>query len=79
MIALQATIHDSGITLLCNALSGYSGVQPIWKPPHIRPDLAKLDGTRSVVENGILEIVVEVSIIEDNIGIVVPSVEMSLE
>jgi hypothetical protein len=76
MVTLQATIHDSGVTLLRNALLGRLDVHPVRITPHVRADLAKLDSPGSVVCDSGLEGVVEVAIVEEDIGVVIPPVEM---
>jgi hypothetical protein len=44
MVTFQTTIHDSSITLLRNALLGNLGVNPLRETPHLRTNLAELDG-----------------------------------
>lgn len=79
VVALQASVHHSSITLFGNAFCSNLGVDPIGEPPHIRSNLSKLHLARSMVSNGLFEVVVEIAIIEEHIGVVVPSVEMSLD
>lgn len=78
MVAFQSSVHDSSITLLGNALLGDLGVNPIGESPHVRTDLSELNRRRSVVADSLLELFVEVAIVEENVGVVIPSVEMSL-
>lgn len=79
MVALQATIHDGGVTLLGDALLGDLFVDPVGKAPRPRLNPTEFDGSRCVVPNSLLEVVVEFGVVEENIGIVVPSVEMPLD
>lgn len=79
VVTLQTSVHDSSITLLCNALFDNLGIDPIRETPHVWSNLSKLDFTRSVVSNGLFEIFVEIAIIEEHIGVVVPPVEVSLD
>lgn len=76
MIALHAPVHDGLVSLFANTFSCYLGVNPVRIAPHARIDLAKLDRGTCVVSYGLSERRIEVSIIQKNIGIMEPSVEM---
>lgn len=78
MVTFQTTVHDGSITLLGNALLGDLGVDPVGEPPHIRTDLAKFNRGRGIVLDGIFEGLVEVAIVEEDIWVVVPAVEVTL-
>lgn len=79
MVAFQATIHDSSITLLRNTFLCNLGVNPLGETPHLGPDLAKLNGGRCKVLNGVLECLVEVAIVQEDVWVMVPSVEVALD
>lgn len=79
MVALHATVHDGTVTLLGDTLFGDLGIDPVGESPHVGADLAKLDGTRGVVANRLLEGLVEVAVVEEDVGVVVPAVEVALE
>ena len=78
MIAFHATVHDSCVTLLRDTLLRDLGVNPVRETPHVRANLAELDGSRGVVLDGVLEGVVEVAIVQEDVGVVVPAVEVAL-
>lgn len=78
VIALQTTVHDSGVSLLSDTFFGDLGVNPVGETPHVRTNLAELDGSRGVVLDSLLEGRVEVVVVEEDVRVVVPSVEMAL-
>lgn len=79
MVALQATVHDGGVSLLRDTLLGDLGVDPFGKAPHLRADLAKFHRGGGVVLDGVLECLVEVAIVQEDVGVVVPPVEVALD
>lgn len=79
MVTLKTTIHDGSIALLRNALLGNLGIDPIGETPHLRANLAKLDGGGCVVLNGVLERLVEVAIVQKDVWVVVPAIEVALD
>lgn len=79
VVAFQTSVHHSSIALFSNALCSNLGVDPIGEPPHIRSDLSKLNVARSMISNGLFKVVVEIAIVEEHIGVVIPSVEVSLD
>lgn len=79
MVALHSAVHDSSVSLLRDALLRDLGINPIWKAPHARIDLAKLNRRGRVVPYRVHECRVEISVIEKHIRIVVPSVEMTFD
>jgi hypothetical protein len=79
VVAFQAAVHDGGVALLCDTLLGDLGVDPVGEAPHVGADLTKLDGGGCVVLDGILEGLVEVAIVEEDVGVVVPAVEVALD
>lgn len=79
MVALQSTVHDSSVTLLRNALLGDLGIDPFREAPHLGANLAKLDGGRGVIFDGVLECLVEVAIVQEHVRIMIPAVEVALD
>ena len=77
VIALQATIHDCSVSLLSNSFSCNIFVHPIWVSPHGRVNLAEFDGRTREVGYCLFEGRIEVSIVEEDIRIVKPTVEVS--
>src|SRR4051812_9246728 len=59
VVALQPTIHDSGVSLFGDALLGHLGVDPVGVAPHFGAYLAELNRSRRVVSYNILESLVE--------------------
>ena len=76
MVALHAAIHDSGVSLLPNALFCRLQIDPVGVTPHIRVYFAEFDSSAGVVYNCLLKCLIEVSIIKENIWIMKPPVEM---
>lgn len=79
MIALEAAVHDGGVALLRDTFLGDLGVDPVGEAPHVGADLAKLNGGGRVVLDGVLEGLVEVAIVEEDVGVVVPAIEVALD
>lgn len=79
MVTFQAAVHDGSIALLRNALLGDLGVDPFGESPHFRPNLAEFDGGRRIVLHRVFKGLVEVAIIEEDVWVVVPSVEVTLD
>lgn len=79
MVTLKSTVHDSSVTLLRDALLGDLGIDPFRKAPHLGANLTKLDGSRGVVLDSILECLVEVAIVQEDVGVMVPAVEVALD
>lgn len=78
MVTLQPTIHDSGITLLGNAFLGNLLINPVRVSPHVRADLSKFNSRRGVFLYRLLEGLIEFPIIEEDVGVVIPPVEVTL-
>lgn len=79
MVALQSTVHDSSVTLLRDALLGNLGIDPFREAPHLGANLAKFDRSRGVVLDSVLECLVEVAIVQEDVGVMVPAVEVALD
>lgn len=78
MVAFQSTVHDGIVTLLGDAFLGDLVIDPIGESPHVGSDLAKLDGARGVVADSLLEGLIELAVVEEDVGVVVPAVEVAL-
>jgi hypothetical protein len=78
VITLHATVHDGGVTLFSDALLGHVVVNPVGEAPHARIDLAELDVGADVLADLIFEGGVEVAVVEEDVWVVEPSVEVSL-
>ena len=76
MVALHASIHNCSISLLSDSLSCCVTVDPIGISPHLRINLAELHRSTCVVHYSLFECLVKVSIIEKDVWIVEPSIEM---
>lgn len=79
VIAFHSTVHDGGITLFLDALFGNLMVNPIRESPHAVVNLAKFNLRTGIVLDRCLEFLIEVTIVEENIGVVPPPVEVSLD
>lgn len=79
MVALHSSIHDGSISLLSDALPGNLVVNPLGVTPHGIVDLAELHGGACVVLDGLLEFVVEVTVVQEHVGVVEPPVEVTLD
>jgi hypothetical protein len=78
MIALHATVHDGLVTLLCNAFLRDCGVGPLWEAPVLCRYLTPLNGCTCVVQDSLFERLVEDSVVQKYIRVVVPPIEVSL-
>lgn len=78
MITGHTTVHDGAIALLRDGLGGLIGVNPLGKAPHALVDLAKLNGSRSVVLDGLHEGRIEVAIVQEDVGVMIPAIEVAL-
>jgi hypothetical protein len=80
VVTLHSTVHDGSISLLCNTLLGDLGVDPIWESPRSRlSNLSKFDWGARVVLNRLLKGRIEFAIVEEHVGVVIPSVEVTLD
>lgn len=78
MVALHATIHNRGVSLLPYSFSRGFDVNPIRISPHARIYLAKLHRGTCVIQNSFLECGIEIAIVEEHVGIMEPPIEMPL-
>ena len=79
VITLHTTVHNGSITLFSDALLGYVVVNPVREPPHAGVDLAKLDIRADVFADLIFKGGVEVAVVQEDVWVVEPSVEVSLD
>jgi hypothetical protein len=79
VVTLHSSVHDSGITLLPDAFLGDLMVNPVGVAPHTVIDLAKFDRSTGVILHRVHKLLVEVTIIQEHIWIVPPSVEVSFD
>lgn len=79
MVALHATIHNGSVSLFSYSLSCSIDVHPVWVTPHGCINLSKLDWRARVVEDRLFESRVEVAIIQKDVRIVEPAIEMSFD
>lgn len=79
VVTLHTTVHDCSIALFSDALLGYIVVNPVRETPHAGVDLAKLDIGADVFADLIFEGGVEVAVVQEDVWVVEPSVEVSLD
>jgi hypothetical protein len=79
VVAGHTTIHDGSISLPCNRLFRFVGIDPIGEAPHAGIDLTKFYITTGVIPHGLLECLVEFAIVQEHIWIMKPPVEMSFD
>lgn len=78
MITLHTTVHDGSITLFSDAFLGHIVVNPVGEAPHAGIDFAELDVGADVLTDLIFEGRVEVAVVQEDVWVVEPSVEVSL-
>lgn len=78
MVALHASVHNRGVSLLPYPFSRCVHIDPIRVSPHARIYLAKLHGSTRVIQNSFLECGIKIAIVEEHVGIMEPPIEMSL-
>ena len=79
MIALHATIHDCAVTLLSDTLLNNRRIRPVWKTPVLWRDFAPLHCRLCVIADSLFEGRVEITVVEEDIWVVEPPVEMTLD
>lgn len=79
MVAFHAAVHDGIIALLVDALLGHLGIDPVGIPPHVRTDPAELDRRRGVVPDRVHEGLVEVYVVQEDVRVMIPAVEVALD
>lgn len=78
MVALHSSIHDCSIPLLADPFSSNIVVYPIWVSPTSRVYGTKFNLPACVIGNSLFECRIEHVVIEENIRVVEPPVEVSL-
>ena len=78
VVRFHATVHNSSITLLGDTLLRNSWVYPVGEAPHAGINLSKLNSSTGVVHDGLLEVVVEVAIVQEDVWVMIPPVEVAL-
>src|SRR5947207_15929687 len=79
VITLHPTIHDSCITLFPDAFPRYVLINPVGISPHGRVNFTKLHRGTRIICDCVLETLVEVSVIQKHVRVMVEAVEMSLD
>jgi hypothetical protein len=79
VVALHAAVHYSAVALLRNALFHDCRVGPVWEAPVLLRNLAPFNLRLCVVANGLFEGCVEISVIKEDVRVVVPPIEVPLE
>lgn len=79
VIALHATIHDSRITLFSDAFPSNVIIDPVRISPHGRINFPKLRRRVCVISDCVLEMLVEVSVIQKHVRVMVETIEMPLD
>lgn len=78
MVALHTAVHDGIVALSCDSFFGNRGIDPFGPSPVLCGYLTPLHWCAGVIQDGLLECLIEDSIVEEDIGVVVPPIEMSL-
>ena len=78
MVTLHTTIHDGSVPLLPYAFTGNISIHPIRVSPHAGINLAKFDGRACIVGDRLFKVGAEIPIIQEDVRVMKPSVEVSL-
>ncbi len=78
MVTFHAAVHNGLITLLPDAFACNFLVDPVRISPHTRIDLPKFDRRACVIGNGFFERRVEIAVVEEDVGVVEPAIEVTL-
>lgn len=79
VITLHSSIHDRSITLFPDTFLCDLVIHPIRITPHGIIDLAKFHGRAGIILDGCLEVIVEVAVVQEDIGVVEPPVKVSFD
>ena len=79
VVALHAAIHYSAVALLRNALFHDCRISPVWEAPVLLRNLAPFNFRLCVIANSLFEGCVEISVIKEDVRVVVPPIEVPLE
>ena len=79
VVAFHTAVHDCSVALLANTFLGNLVVDPVGETPHGIVNLAKLHRGTGVILHGSHELVVKVTVVQEDVGIVVPAIEVTLD
>ena len=79
VVAFHAAVHDGLIALFAGSFLRDVGVGPVRVAPVVGGDFAEFDGGGGGVPDGFFEGRVEVAVVEEDVGVVEPAVEMALD
>jgi hypothetical protein len=79
VVALHAAVHYSAVTLLRNALFYDCRIGPVWEAPVLLRNLAPFNFRLCVVANSLFEGCIEISVIKEDVRVVIPPIEVPLK
>lgn len=79
MITLHSSIHNGSITLFADTFLRDFVIHPVGVTPHAAVDFSKFHGRTGIVFNGLLERIIEIAIVQEDIRIIEPPIEVSLD
>ena len=79
VITFHSTVHDGRITLFPDTFLGHLVVHPVGESPHGGIDLAEFHGGAGVVLHGGLEVLVKVTVVQEDVRVVEPAIEVPLD
>ena len=79
MVALHTTVHDGPVTLLGDSFLRNIWIYPVGEAPLLGRDLTPLHWSTDMSQDRLPERLVEVSVVEEDVWVVKPPVEVSLE
>lgn len=79
MIAFHAAVHNGRVALLSDAFFGDGMVNPVGISPHCRVDFAEFDRRAGVVHDRVFEVLFEIPIVQEDIWIMIPAIEVPLD
>lgn len=77
MVALHTAIHDCPVALLLDPFASVFGIRPLGIPPHAGIYDTKFNGCIGMCTYSLLKGRVEVQVIEEDVWVVVPAIEMA--
>ena len=77
MVALHAAIHDCPVALLLDPFASIFGIHPLGVLPHARVYDTKFNRCIGICADGVFEGRVEVQVVEKDVWVVVPAIEMA--
>lgn len=79
MVTFHASVHDGCVALLPDSFPQDLVVGPIGESPHAFVDLAELTGPAGIIRDRVLERFVEVTVVQEDIRVVIPPVEVPFD